>query len=84
MPSGVDETKWNKAKSLASKQGKDSNYPYIMPIYKKLKENAYYTNLSTYELDKDELIRVDRYFVNDKLFAILKSNPEWEILVKVL
>ena len=42
MPANVvhssrDEEKWEKAKSIAAKQGKAGNYAYIMGIYKRMK-----------------------------------------------
>ena len=40
MPGNVDEKDWEKAKKLASEQGKEDIYPYVMGIYNRIHEHT--------------------------------------------
>lgn len=52
MPGNVDEKDWEKAKKLASEQGKEDIYPYVMGIYNRIHEHSH--NCQCNHLEEEE------------------------------
>lgn len=79
MPANVvkteeDEKKWEKAKELASEQGHEEEWDYIMGIYKKMKPD--------YFKDKDSSLgSTEKSQLDDDLFRLAVIHPSLEDLV---